>query len=101
MLNFCDFIQVYVFITNHHLRGALLGRDRPNHFGLLSLVFILWAVSKSVTCWEEIRRSHLHESPNPMGQLGVVSVQHHRAEVFLEEVSGQGGRTLESTAMCS
>ena len=35
-----------------------------------------------------------HESPNPMGQLGVMSIQHHRAEVFLEEVNGQGGRTL-------
>ena len=21
MLNFCDFIQVYVFTTNHHLKG--------------------------------------------------------------------------------
>ena len=57
-------------------------------------MFILWAVGKSVTCWEEIRRSHLHKSPNPMGQLGMVSIQHHRAEVFLEEVNGQGGRTL-------
>ena len=43
-----------------------------------------------MTCWEEIRRSHLHESPNPMGQLGVVITQHHWAEVFLEEVNGQG-----------
>ena len=49
---------------------------------------------KSMTCWEEIRRSHLHESPNQMGQLGVVITQHHWAEVFLEEVNGQGGRTL-------
>ena len=24
MLNFCDFIQVYVFTTNHHLKGFLL-----------------------------------------------------------------------------
>ena len=47
-----------------------------------------------MTCWEEIRRSHLHESPNPMGQLGVVITQHHWAEVFLDEVNGQGGRTL-------
>ena len=22
MLNFCDFIQVYVFTTNHHLKGS-------------------------------------------------------------------------------
>ena len=29
-----------------------------------------------------------------MGQLGVVSIQHHRAEVFLEEVNGRGGRIL-------
>ena len=47
-----------------------------------------------MTCWEEIRRSHLHESSNPIGQLGVVVTQHHWAEVFLEEVNGQGGRTL-------
>ena len=32
------------------------------------------------------------ESSNPMGQLGVVlTQQHHRAEVFQEEVKGQGG----------
>ena len=36
---------------------------------------------------------NLHKSPNPMGHLGVVSIQHPRAEVFLE-VNGQGGRTL-------
>ena len=47
-----------------------------------------------MTCWEEIRRFHLHESPNPMGQLGVVITQHHWVEVFLEEVNGQGRRTL-------
>ena len=29
-----------------------------------------------------------------MGQLGVVITQHHWTEVFLEEVNGQGGRTL-------
>ena len=29
-----------------------------------------------------------------MGQLVVVITQHHWAEVFLEEASGQGGRTL-------
>ena len=39
-------------------------------------------------------RYFLHESPNPMGQVGVVITQHHWAEVFLEEVNGQGGRTL-------
>ena len=47
-----------------------------------------------MTCWEEIRRSHLHECPNPMGQLGMVITQHHWAEVLLEEVNGKGGRTL-------
>ena len=47
-----------------------------------------------MTCWEEIRRPHLNESPNPMGQLGMVITQHHWMEVFLEEVNGQGGRTL-------
>ena len=55
------------------------------------------AVDKSMTCWEEIRRSHLHESPNPMGQLRVVITQHHWAEVFLE-VNGQVGRTLVTKA---
>ena len=54
-----------------------------------------------MTCWEEIRRSHPNESPNPMGQLGMVSIRHHRAEVFLEEVNGQGGRTLSmSQRLC-
>ena len=23
MLNFCDFIQVYIFTTNHHLKASL------------------------------------------------------------------------------
>ena len=53
-----------------------------------------------MSCWEEIRRSHLHESPNPMGQLGVVLLQHHRAKVFLEEVNGQGGKTLLGHRPC-
>ena len=79
--------------TAARLRGALLGRDRPNHFGLLSLVVYIMGSGQEVTCWEEIRRYHLHKSPNQMGQLGVVSIQHHRAEVFLEEVNGEGGRT--------
>ena len=35
-----------------------------------------------------------NKSPNPIGQLGMVIAQHHWAEVFLEEVNGQGGRTL-------
>ena len=33
------------------------------------------------------KRSHLHESPNPMGQFGMVLTQHHWVEVFLEEVN--------------
>ena len=24
MLNFCDFIEVYVFTTNHHLKGPYI-----------------------------------------------------------------------------
>ena len=28
MLNFCDFIQVYVFTTNHHLKGYLMLKIR-------------------------------------------------------------------------
>ena len=51
-------------------------------------------MEKSLTCWKEIRRSHLVESPNPMGQLGVVVAQHHWVEVSLEEVNGQGERIL-------
>ena len=47
-----------------------------------------------MTCWEDIRRSHLYQSPNPIGQLGIVLTQHHRVEVFLGEVDVQGGRTL-------
>ena len=47
-----------------------------------------------MTCREEIRRSHLHESPNPIGQLEIVLTQHHWAKVFLDEVNIQGGRTL-------
>ena len=35
-------------------------------------LFILKAVDKSKTCWEEIRRSHLHKSSNPMGQSRVM-----------------------------
>ena len=57
-------------------------------------MFRLQAVDKSMTCWEEIRRSHLNESPSPVRPLGVVTTQHHWAEVFLEEVNGQGGRTF-------
>ena len=47
-----------------------------------------------MTCWEEIRRSHLHESRNPMGQLEIMLTQHHWTEVFLEEVNGHSGITL-------
>ena len=27
MLNFCDFIQVFVFTTNHHLKAGKLGTN--------------------------------------------------------------------------
>ena len=33
-----------------------------------------------MTCCEGIRCSHLHEFPNPTGQLGLVLTQHHLAE---------------------
>ena len=36
----------------------------------------------------------MSESSNPMDQLGMMLTQHRWAEVFLEEVNGQGGRTL-------
>ena len=29
MLNFCDFIQVYVFSTNHHLKYTVTDHHRP------------------------------------------------------------------------
>ena len=38
MLNFCDFIQVYVFTTNHHLRTV----RRPPYISL-SCVLILYS----------------------------------------------------------
>ena len=47
---------------------------------------------------EEIRRSHLHESPNPMGNDGVVLTLHHWAKVVI--VNGQGGITLLSQRPC-
>ena len=43
MLNFCDFIQVYVFTTNHHLKMALktilifLGKSSTSDRGSCSL----------------------------------------------------------------
>ena len=40
-----------------------------------------------MTCWEDIRRSHLLETPKSMGQLGVVLAQQHRVEVFVVEKS--------------
>ena len=54
-----------------------------------------------MTCWKEIRRSDLYESLNQMGQLGVVLLQHHWAEVFLEEVTSRAEELVESTAICS
>ena len=33
MLNFCDFIQVYVFTTNHHLKALRSIRVRVTYFG--------------------------------------------------------------------
>ena len=49
-----------------------------------------------MTCWEKIKHSHLHESPNPMGPLGVVLT----TGVFLKEVNGQSGRTFLSQWPC-
>ena len=53
-----------------------------------------------MTCWEEIRRFYFPESLNAIGQLGKALTQHHWAEVFLEEVNGQGGRILLSKRPC-
>ena len=47
-------------------------------------------------CWEVISRSHLHESPIPMGYYtggGVLS--HYWAEVFQEEVNGRAEEPFE------
>ena len=30
MLNFCDFIQIFVFTTNHHLKGYALQKHMPS-----------------------------------------------------------------------
>ena len=51
---------------------------------------VLMFVAQTQTC-----------SPNPIGQLGVVLTQHHWADVFVEEVNGQGGRTLLSKRPCA
>ena len=48
MLNFSDFIQVFVFTTNHHLKSFLvatmhliiLPKQKPKNFLLRTLVFI-------------------------------------------------------------
>ena len=72
------------------LRGALLSRDRPYHFGPLSPNVYVMGVGKSVTCWWEMTPPP-HESPTPMDQLGMVFTQQHKAKVFLE-VDGQGGK---------
>ena len=58
-------------------------------------------MDKSLTYWEEIRRSHLHESSSLMGQLGMVLTQQYWAIVFLEEVKARAEELFESTAMCS
>ena len=59
---------------------ALAGNP-PRIFGPFTLApliwwFILYAVRKSNTCWEEITLSNLHEFPNPMSQ-GIVITQNH------------------------
>ena len=36
MLNFCDFIQVYVFITNHHLKRLHYKRTSESKVSHLS-----------------------------------------------------------------
>ena len=33
MLNFCDFIQVYVFTTNHHLKRTIIEHGAIESFG--------------------------------------------------------------------
>ena len=65
--------------TAARLRGALLGWDRPNHFGLLSLVVYIMGSGQVSDLLGGNKTLPLHKSPNPMGQLGVVSIQHHRA----------------------
>ena len=40
MLNFCDFIQVYVFSTNHHLKEAQANSYSRLIFALFALQFI-------------------------------------------------------------
>ena len=39
MLNFCDFIQVYVFSTNHHLKAFILTAAVVIHLGVKQALF--------------------------------------------------------------
>ena len=53
-------------------KGAIDGRDMAQSLLLLEpdcLYYCLYyiAVDMSMTCWEEIRRSHFHEFPKLMG----------------------------------
>ena len=82
----CLYCRQCLFVLFFFPRGVL---DE-----ILNLTESVSEGSPSYFCWEEIRRSHLHESPNPMGPLEMVITQHHWVEVFLEEVNGQDGRTL-------
>ena len=58
MFTFCDFIQVYVFTTNHHLKVIKLGSDEYrlyrkclksliNDNGLLFMVYRQWVLKLS------------------------------------------------------
>ena len=38
MLNFCDFIQVFVFTPNHHLKSAFATTTRGAHVTILATV---------------------------------------------------------------
>ena len=39
MLNFCDFIQVFVFTTNHHLNATCVFNNRDEKYDVIYIQF--------------------------------------------------------------
>ena len=60
MLNFCDFIQVFVFTTNHHLKEIQVHHNFPNFYKgehFVTFCLLSWRmkpIQKEVTSyWKE------------------------------------------------
>ena len=62
MLNFCDFIQVFVFTRNHHLKSA-------EHFELKILLFLARASASSdgKPCLIPVQRPYINAKAIPAG----------------------------------